>query len=79
MKPIATLVSHYVFYLAVIRAEHYPAQLSEAEAALQRFLEVRKAAETCKWKNWFRGDKKVNVPALLERTKEAKQTLMNPQ
>jgi hypothetical protein len=65
----------YVFYLSVIRAEENSAQLAEAAEALERFLDERKAAEGGKWANWFRGDKKVNVPAFLKLTWEAHQEL----
>lgn len=65
----------YAFYLAVIEAEENPARLKDAEAALERLLEIRKAAEAGKWKNWYRGDKKVNVPDFLERTRVARTKL----
>ena len=68
----------YAFYLAVIEAEETPDRLSDAEQALERFLEVRKAAATGKWQNWYRGDKKVNVPEFLEKTKAAKKKLTAP-
>lgn len=65
----------YAFYLAVIEAEENPARLRDAEAALERFLEIRKPAATGKWENWFRGDKKVNTPDLLEKTRAARKKL----
>ena len=65
----------YAFYLAVIEAEEDPARLHDAEAALERFLEIRKPAATGKWKHWFRGDKKVNTPDLLEKTRAARTKL----
>ncbi len=65
----------YAFYRALIEAEDDPSQLAEAEAALRQFLTVRKAAATGKWVGWYRGDKKVNVPALLERTRAAQRAL----
>ena len=61
----------YAFYLAVIEAEEEPERLKDAAAALERLLEVRKAAATGKWQNWYRGDKKVNVPEFLKRTQSA--------
>ena len=64
--------------LAVIQTADDPEQLVEAEAALERFLQVRQAAEGGKWANWYRGDKKVNVPALLEQTREARRRLLGP-
>ena len=67
----------YAFYLALIQASDDPTQLAAAEVALQRFLDVRDVAAQGKWSGWYRGDKKVNVPALLERTREARQTLTN--
>jgi hypothetical protein len=65
----------YAFYLAVIEAEGEPNRLKDAEAALERFLDVRKPAATGKWENWFRGDKKVNTPELLEKTRAARENL----
>ena len=65
----------FAFYLAVIEAEEDPARLRDAEAALERFLEIRKPAATGKWENWFRGDKKVNTPELLEKTRAARKKL----
>jgi len=65
----------YAFYLAVIEAEDDPARLKDAEAALERLLEVRKAAAEGKWENWYRGDKKVNVLELLEKTRTAREKL----
>ena len=41
--------------------------LAEAKAALQDVLEVRREAEEGKWKNWYRGDRKENLVAGMER------------
>lgn len=60
------------FYLALLESSAQPAKLADAEAALERFLEIRKEAATGKWENWFRGDKKVNVPRFLEETRKAR-------
>ncbi len=65
----------YAFYLAVIEAEEEPTRLRDAESALERFLEIRKPAATGKWENWFRGDKKVNTPELMEKTRAARKKL----
>ena len=65
----------YAFYLALIQTQDDPNQLTQAEAALQQVLAVREDAVKGKWTNWYRGDKKVNVPAFLERTRAAKQVL----
>jgi hypothetical protein len=65
----------YEFYLALIRASDDPGQWAQAEAALQRFLAVRENAAKGKWAGWYRGDKKVNVPALLNTTRLARARL----
>jgi hypothetical protein len=62
----------YAFYLALIVAGDDPRHLEEAEAALERFLSARKDAATGKWKDWYRGDKKVNVKTLLDLTRKAR-------
>ena len=43
--------------------------LSEAVFYLEKALLDRTAAEHGKWENWYRGDKKMNLPDLLEKTK----------
>lgn len=43
--------------------------LQEAIAELGALLMARTAAEMGKWEHWYRGDRKVNLPALLERTR----------
>jgi hypothetical protein len=68
----------YAFYLAVIEAEQKPGRLNDAEDALERFLSVRQAAAAGNWSGWYRGDKKVNVPGLLELTKAARRKLTSP-
>jgi len=45
---------------------HLPAACKELEA----LLATRKEAETGRWQNWYRGDKKENLPALLARTRK---------
>ena len=62
----------YSFYLALIESGDDRQHLTKAEAALERFLAVRQASATGKWINWYRGDKKVNVKALLELTRKAR-------
>ena len=39
---------------------------------LQQLLEKRKVLEEGTWKNWHRGDKKINIPLLLQMTKNWK-------
>ena len=67
----------FIFYRAVIQAGEKPESLAEAEAALQRLLEVRDAAAKEKWTNWYRGDKKVNVLRFLELTQAARKKLQS--
>ena len=56
----------YAFYLALIEARNEPGRLEVAEAALEQFLEVRKAASTGKWKTVPR-DKKSTFPISWKR------------
>ena len=37
---------------------------------LQQLLEKRRVLEEGSWKNWHRGDKKINIPLLLQMTKD---------
>jgi hypothetical protein len=68
----------YTFYLALIEVPDTPGRIADAESALQAFLAVRKGAAAGKWADWYRGDKKVNVPALLEKTRAVRQKLASP-
>jgi hypothetical protein len=42
-----------------------PGHLAEAQEALEAFLTVRNRAARGHWENWYRGDKKVDVPGIL--------------
>ena len=64
----------YAFYLALLRTSDQNTRLADAEVALERFLDVRKRAATGKWDGWYRGDKKVNVPKLLEEVRIARKS-----
>ncbi len=66
----------YAFYLATMRAADDAGQLTDAQHAIERFLDARQAAANGKWSGWYRGDKKVDVPALLERTRAASRKLL---
>ena len=46
--------------------------LKEADEALSRLLEIRKRAEQPPFENWYRGDKKENLPELLKRIRGLK-------
>jgi hypothetical protein len=50
-----------------------PARLAHAEAALAGLLDARREAEAGQWANWYRGDKKENLPALLARLKRVRE------
>ncbi len=52
-----------------------PARVAEAEAALEAFLAVRQRAARGRWTNWYRGDKKVNTPAMLQRLRTVRAEL----
>lgn len=41
----------------------------QASACLEQLLEERKILEEGPWKHWHRGDKKINIPLLLQMTK----------
>lgn len=43
----------------------------DACSYMHKLLEARRVLETGSWKNWHRGDKKINLPALLNATTEA--------
>lgn len=43
--------------------------VERAVFAMQELLMDRKKAEHGKWANWYRGDKKMNLPELLEKTR----------
>ncbi|NLN18141.1 MAG: hypothetical protein GX162_02530 [Firmicutes bacterium] len=46
--------------------------LDEAVRALQKLLNDRRRAENGVWRNWYRGDKKMNLPAVLESTQRVR-------
>lgn len=46
-----------------------PAGKSAACCALEQLLEARKVLEQGQWEHWHRGDKKINIPLLLEMTR----------
>lgn len=48
-------------------AHQQPARISDAVDAMETFVDVRTRAAQGRWENWYRGDKKVNTPRLLER------------
>lgn len=63
----------YHMLLAVRHPANANAELAEAEKALAGVIEQRKLAEQGKWTNWFRGDKKMNLPGWLEETRKLKE------
>ena len=44
--------------------------LKKAVYALEKLLLDRKKAEHGKWQNWYRGDKKMNMQAVLDQTRQ---------
>jgi hypothetical protein len=44
--------------------------LTKAVYAMEKLLIDRTKAEHGQWKNWYRGDKKMNLPGMLEKTQE---------
>lgn len=66
----------YAFYLALLDSDDTPERLADAEAAMERFLAARQAAARGKWADWYRGDRKVNAPALLEQTRQVKRHIL---
>ena len=59
----------YRYLRELLAALDEPRRLAAAEAALEELLAARRRAEQGQWKHWYRGDKKVNVPQLLARTR----------
>ena len=49
-----------------------PGAKEEAAACLEQILEARTVLEAGSWKHWHRGDKKINIPLLLQMTKDWK-------
>jgi hypothetical protein len=45
---------------------------------LERFLSVRSGAETGRWTDWYRGDKKVKVKTLLDLTRKTRRRATTP-
>ncbi|MBN1347115.1 MAG: hypothetical protein JXQ73_30770 [Phycisphaerae bacterium] len=43
-----------------------PARVAEAKAALEQFMKLRHRAAQGRWENWYRGDKKVDAPRMLQ-------------
>jgi hypothetical protein len=50
-------------------AEDRRPHLADAVYAMQKVLLDRRAAEHDHWVNWYRGDRKMNLPELVEKTK----------
>jgi hypothetical protein len=44
--------------------------IAEAAYTLERYLINRRRAEHGKWRQWYRGDKKMNLPGVLEKTRK---------
>jgi hypothetical protein len=44
-------------------------ELHAAAAALDRAIAIRGASETGPWRHWYRGDTKMNLPALASQTR----------
>ncbi|AHF94510.1 hypothetical protein OPIT5_18410 [Opitutaceae bacterium TAV5] len=45
-------------------------ELEIAATALDRAIAIRTASETGQWRHWYRGDHKMNLPALARQTRE---------
>lgn len=69
-----TLRGLYAYAYNLLLARRDPAQaaarLADAEKALAGAIAQRRRAEQGKWANWFRGDKKMNLPGWLEETRK---------
>ena len=63
----------YAYLCALLQSTADPAHLPDAEAALFRLLDDRTVAARGKWADWYRGDKKVNVPHWLAKTRELRE------
>lgn len=56
------------YWMSENQQEEYFCHVEEAVYALKKLVIDRKKAEHGKWKNWYRGDKKLGVRELLKKT-----------
>jgi len=59
----------YAYLRELALALDDPRRLADAEAALEGVIRDRSLAAQGLWENWYRGDRKMNLPALLDRTR----------
>ena len=67
----AMLRQYYAYIRELLLSFDDRKHLRSAGDELNRLLEVRKPAATGRWADWHRGDKKENIPLLLEKTRRA--------
>jgi hypothetical protein len=66
----AAMLRHYYGYVReLVLALDDRQHLRSAVAELEELLGVRQSAAAGKWAGWYHGDRKENLPALLERTR----------
>jgi hypothetical protein len=66
----AMLRQYYAYVRELLLSFDDRKHLGSAAAELERLLQVRQPAAAGKWADWYRGDKKENLPLLLERTRK---------
>lgn len=72
LRTQAAMLRHYYAYLRELLLSFDDRRhLRSAAEELQQLIRVREPAATGKWTNWYRGDKKENLPLLLEKTRKA--------
>lgn len=67
----AMLRQYYAYIRELLLSFDDRRHLRAASDELERLLDVRKPAATGRWGDWHRGDKKENIPLLLEKTRQA--------
>jgi hypothetical protein len=65
----AMLRQYYAYLRELLRSLDDRQHLHAAAQELERLLAVRQPAAVGRWADWYRGDKKENLPALLETTR----------
>lgn len=70
LRAQAAMLRHYYAYLRELaQAFDDRAHLAAACAELEGLLTARGSCATGRWDGWYRGDRKENLPALLQRTR----------
>lgn len=71
----AMLARYYGAACALLKPGDDSTRLHSAETELQQLLEIRKEGASGQWENWYRGDTKEDIPALLEKIQHDRESL----